>query len=172
MSTPLLLRYEGEGEFKAPSKFWSDRADKDFVIGEVYRMGEHHDRSAASHGHYFASIRNAWVNLPDSLVDEYPSPEALRKKLLVKCGYADERSIVCASKAEAQRVAAFIKPMDEYAVVIVREAVVRVYTAQSQSRKAMGGKVFQESKTKVMDAIDDLLGVERGATAKNAGQAA
>lgn len=172
MSAPLLLRYEGEGEFKPASVYWAGRADKDFVIGEVYRMVEHHDRSANSHRHYFAVIADAWRNLPDSMLQEFPTAEHLRKKLLVKAGYADERSIVCASKAEAQRVAAFIKPMDEYAVVIVREAVVRVYTAQSQSMRAMGKKAFQESKTKVMDAIDDLLGVERGATAKNASVAA
>lgn len=62
--------------------------------------------------------------------------------------------------------------LDDYAVITVREAVVRVYTAQSQSMKAMGAKTFQDSKTKVLDALDDLLGVERGATDRNAGMAA
>jgi len=38
---------------------------------------------------------------------------------------------------EAQRIAAFIKPMDTYAMVIVNECVVTVYTAKSQSLKAM-----------------------------------
>src|SRR5690606_39934532 len=161
MSTPILLRYEGEGEFKPASTYWAIRADKEFVIGEVYRMVEHHDRSAATHNHFFAAINDAWRNLPDHMIEEYPTAEHLRKKLLVKAGYAHERSIVSASKAEAQRVAAFIKPMDEYAIVTVREAVVRVYTAQSQSMKAMGANVFQESKTKGLDAVADLLGVER-----------
>ncbi|MNE84166.1 hypothetical protein D3C80_1810410 [compost metagenome] len=58
------------------------------------------------------------------------------------------------------RVAAFIKPMDEYAVVDVREAVVRVFTAQSQSYRAMGKKVFAESKEKVLDAIAALIGAD------------
>src|SRR5690606_27888578 len=129
---------------------------------------EHHDRSEASHNHYFASIANAWNTLPDHLLAEYPTAEHLRKKMLVKCGYADERSIVCASKAEAERIAAFIKPMDEYAVVIHREAVVKVFTAQSQSMKAMGKREFQESKESVLAAIDNLLGVEPGATARAA----
>ncbi len=88
--------------------------------------------------------------------------------MLVKCGYADERTVVCASKAEAERVAAFIKPMDNYAVVIFHEAVVKVYTAQSQSLKAMGKREFQESKEAVLAAIDRLLGVEPGATARAA----
>lgn len=165
--SPIMFRYEGDGEFAPASQFWAGRADKAFVVGEHYKLVEHHDRSKVSHNHYFAALGNAWSNLPDRLLEEFPTAEVLRKKLLIRAGYADERSIVCASKAEAQRVAAFIKPMDDYAIVTVREAVVRVYTAQSQSVKAMGAKSFQASKTAVLEALDDLLGVEHGATARS-----
>lgn len=165
MPMPLMLQYHGEGEFRAPTRYWEREADKQFVIGEHYRLAEHHDRSTATHNHYFAAINEAWETLPDDLVAEYPTPEHLRKKMLVKAGYADERSIVCASKAEAQRVAAFVKPMDEFCVVVVREAVVRVYTAKSQSHKAMGKQPFAESKEKVLAAIDALRGVTRERTA-------
>lgn len=161
MPMPLLLQYNGEGEFRTPSRYWAKEADKQFVVGDHYRLAEHHDRSTASHNQYFAAINEAWESLPDDLLAEYPSPEHLRKKMLVKAGYADERSIVCASKAEALRVSAFVKPMDEYAVVDVREAVVRVYTAQSQKYHAMGKAEFNESKQKVLDQIDKLLGVNR-----------
>lgn len=167
MNAPINLRYEGDGGFRVMSNYWAMRADKEYVVGEIYPMVEHHARSQVSHNHYFAVISEAWSNLPDRLLEEFPTAEVLRKKLLIRAGYADERSIVCASKAEAQRVAAFVKPMDEYAVVTVREAVVRVYTAQSQSVKAMGAKPFQQSKQAVLDALDDLLGVERGATANS-----
>jgi hypothetical protein len=161
---PLTMRWDGEA-LHPVSQFWAARADKIFVVGEVYRIIEHHERSQASHNHFFAAIGNAWANLPDAMLTEYPTAEHLRKKLLVRAGYADERSIVCASKAEALRVAAFIKPLDDYAVVTVREAVVRVYTAQSQSVKAMGAAAFQASKQAVLDALDNLLGVDKGATA-------
>lgn len=166
-TAPLMLRYEGEGEFRTPSSFWAGRADRDYVIGETYRLVEHHDRSTASHNHYFASIGNAWSNLPDELLEIYPTAEHLRKKALIAKGYRDERTIACASKAEAERVAAFIKPMDDYAVVTFREAVVRVWTAKSQKMKAMGNRDFQQSKSDVLDFIDDLLGVERGETARS-----
>lgn len=167
MTVPLPLRYEGEGCFAPVSAYWGRRADLSYVVGETYRLVEHHERSDASHSHYFAAVKNGFDSLPDRLREEYPTADHLRKKLLIRCGYADERSIVCASKAEAQRVAAFVKPMDEYAIVVVREAVVRVFTAQSQSYRAMGRQTFQESKTKVLDAIDDLLGTDRGATARS-----
>lgn len=166
-TAPLMLRYEGEGEFRAPTSLWAGRADRDYVIGETYRLVEHHDRSTASHNHYFASIGNAWSNLPDELLEIYPTAEHLRKKALIAKGYRDERTIACASKAEAERVAAFIKPMDDYAVVTFREAVVRVWTAKSQKMKAMGNRDFQQSKSDVLDFIDDLLGVERGETARS-----
>lgn len=167
MNAPIMFRWEGNA-FVPASPFWQRKADQAFVCHETYPLVEHHERSHATHAHYFAAINEAWQNLPDHLLAEYPNPDALRKKMLVRAGYADERSIVCASKAEAQRVAAFIKPMDIYAVVVVRDNVVRVYTAQSQSYRAMGRKAFQDSKEAVLRALDDLLGVEHGETARSA----
>jgi hypothetical protein len=166
-TAPIALRYEGNGDFRVLSNYWAGRADRDYVVGEVYKMVEQHDRSDASHNHYFAAIKNGFDNLPDELRDEYPSTEHLRKKALIRKGFRDERDHVCASKAEAARLKAFIKPMDDYAIVIVSECVVRVWTAKSQSRKAMGAKEFQDSKTAVLEFIDDLLGVEHGATARS-----
>lgn len=164
MTAPIRLRYEGNGDFRVLSNYWASRADKDFVVGEVYQMVEQQDRSVNSHNHFFACIGEAWKTLPDEQLESYPTSEHLRKKALVWKGWRDERSIVCASKAEAERVAAFIKPMDDFAVVTVRDAVVRVWTAKSQSKKAMGAKEFQQSKRDVLDFVDDLLGVERGET--------
>lgn len=165
---PVAMKYEGEGEFRALSSYWAGVCDRQFVVGESYRIAEHYERSTNSHNHFFATLADAWQSLPDEAREIYPSAEHLRKKALIRTGYRDERSIVCASKAEALRLAAFMKPLDDYAIVDAAEAVVRVYTAQSQSRKAMGGKAFQESKQAVLDFVDDLLGVERGATAKSA----
>lgn len=171
--TAAPITFQWDGEAMAPaSVFWARKADEAFVIGETYRLVEHHDRSMASHNHYFAAITEGWQNLPEHLAERFPTAEHLRKYALVRAGYADERSIVCASKAEAQRVAAFVKPMDDFAVVVVSEATVKVYTAQSQSMKAMGKKAFQDSKTAVLDVIDEMIGVERGATSREAGRAA
>lgn len=166
MAAPLMFQWNGEA-FVPASAYWARRADLVYVVGEHYKLVEHHDRSANSHRHFFAVVNDAWQTLPDHLLEQYPSSEHLRKKALIWKGYRDERSIVCASGAEAQRVAAFIKPMDDFAVVTVKDAVVRVWTAKSQSTKAMGAKEFQQSKSDVLDFLDDLLGVERGATAKS-----
>ncbi len=57
-------------------------------------------------------------------------------------------------------MAAALKPMDEFAVIITRDTVVSVYRAMSQSIKAMGGAQFQKSKTDVLDYVANLLGCE------------
>lgn len=168
---PVKFIWEGDA-MKPAAPYYQKLADKYYTIGETYMMAEHQERSARSHNHYFAAIHDAWGNLPDHMLAEYPSAEHLRKKALIRKGYCDERSIVCASKAEALRMSAFVKPMAEYAIVLASEAVVKVLTAQSQSRKAMGAKVFQESKTAVLEFIDELLGLEAGQTEQNAGHAA
>jgi len=149
--------FQWDGEAMRPMR--SRLADREYVVGEKYRLGVIEDRSANSHSHYFAALHEAWTNLPDDQAERFPTVEHLRKYALIQSGFRDERSIACASKAEALRVAAFIKPMDEYAVVIVREAVVLVYTAKSQSMKAMGKAAFQESKSKVLEIVSIMIGV-------------
>lgn len=171
MEQPIVMRWDGDAMIPT-SSYWATRADRVWVVGAEYQIVEHHDRSSNSHRHYFAAIADGWRNIPDELLDEYPTAEHLRKKALIAKRYADQRDHVCDTKVQARKLRAFIKPLDQYAVIEVRECVVRVYTAQSQSTKAMGAKAFQQSKQDVLDFIDDLLGVARGDVAANAGMAA
>lgn len=166
---PLL--YTWNGEAMQPLPRFAKEADKRFVIGERYSLDEIQERSHKSHAHYFACIGNAWSSLPDHIAEKFPSAEHLRKYALIRTGFRDERSIACSSKAEALRLAAFIKPMDEFAIVTVSGPLVSVYTAKSQSCRAMGKHDFQKSKDAVLAFLDELLGVERGAT-QQAGEAA
>ncbi len=165
---PLVFDWDGEAMIPRSPRL----ADKHYVVGEFYRMVPHEDRSMRSHRYYFASVNEAWKNLPEHLAERFPTAEHLRKYALIRAGYRDERSIAAASKAEAQRVAAFIKPMDEYAIVRVSEAVVTVYTAKSQSMRAMGKKAFGESKEAVLDILSAMIGTTPATLAANAGQAA
>ena len=167
----LLVEWDGEC-FKPLSPQWARQADRHFAVGQTYRMEVREERSPQSHNHYFASISEAWENLPPALGERFATADHLRKYALIRAGYRDERSIVCGSKAEAQRVAAFIKPLDDYAVVVARDAVVVVFTAKSQSMRAMGKKAFAESKQKVLDVVAQMIGTSAGDLGKNAGQAA
>jgi hypothetical protein len=156
---PLAFQWDGE----AMKPINGRRADAFYTVGERYIMAPVCQRSDATHKHEFAWLREAWMSLPDHLAERFPSAEHLRKWALIRAGYSDSHTITCASKAEALRVAAFIRPIDEFAVVIASGATVTRYTAKSQSRRAMGAKEFQDSKTAIMEVVGKLLGVEPGA---------
>lgn len=157
MSAPLPFRWDGEAMRPLRPRD-SAEADRRYVVGEVYRLEPIEDRSAASHRHYFAAINEAWASLPDGLAERMPTPEHLRKYALIKAGWSDSRSFVAASKAGARDLAAFVRPMDEFSIVTAEGAVVTVYTAKSQSMRAMGKQAFQKSKDDVLAVIADLLG--------------
>lgn len=168
--TPTYCTWDGESF--TPLKRHQQLADKQFTVGEIYPMVPHEERSIASHRQYFASLYEAWMNLPEGPAAEFPSVEHLRKYALIKAGFRDGRSIACKSKAEARRVAAFVEPMDEFAVVVVLDKIVTVYTAKSQSMRAMGKAVFQRSKDAVLDIAWELCGVDKREAAKHVGSAA
>lgn len=161
-----------EGAMRPASSYWDKRCAERFEDGTVYKLEERHERSTNSHNHYHAAIKDAWDNLPPHELARFPSPDHLRKWALIKRGWCDERQHVCKSKAEALRLRAFVEPMDEYAIVIAVECVVTVYTAKSQSYRAMGKTDFQKSKDDVLDEVARLLAVSVGDLKRNAGQAA
>jgi len=157
MTSPIAFRwFEG---VMIPQKRFARLAHEQFTVDETYVLAEVQERSKKSHDHYFVQVDEAWSNLPESYEGRWATPDHLRKWALIKAGYRDERTLVCSSKAEALRLAAFVKQFDEYTVVTVREAVVTAYTARSQSLKAMGKADFQESKTKVLEILGDMIGV-------------
>lgn len=170
MTSPMLFEWTGDG--MAPLPRFRKMADEQFVVHENYRMEVREERSAASHGFYFASLHEAWSNLPEEHAERFQTAEHLRKYCLIKAGFADQRQIVCASKAEALRFAAFVRPMDEYAIVTASEAVVTVYTAKSQSMRAMGKKDFQASKDAVLEIAWGMVGIAADDAAKHVGKAA
>lgn len=165
---PMAFTWDGDAMIPRTPKL----ADERFVVGEVYRMEVREERSVVSHSHYFAAVHETWLNLPEDQAERFQTADHLRKWALVKTGWADQRQIVCASKAEAQRVASFIRPMDEYAIVTATEAVVTVYTAKSQSYRAMGRRDFQKSKSDVLDLLASMIAVTPEQLQAEAGQAA
>lgn len=157
---PLMFAWNGEAMVPA-SGYWSREADKHYVVGERYRMVEQNERSEVSHRHEFAWLREAWNSLPDALLDQYPSSEHLRKFGLIAKGHCTMTQHPCVSAAEAERTEASLrKHVDTYAIIKRRGPVVTVYEAVSQSKRAMGAAMFQQSKSDLMEFVGDLLGVD------------
>ncbi len=154
---PLKFRWDGAAMIPLVESV----AARQYALGATYRLAPWEDRAPAAHNHYFAAIHEGWRNLPERFVGRWPTAEHLRRDLLIQVGYRDERSIVCASKAEAVRLAGFIAPMDRYAVIEARNAVVTVYTAKSQSMRAMGKQEFADSKREVLELLSEIIGVSQ-----------
>lgn len=155
---PLMFQWDGEVMKPLNAK----RADAYYCVGERYLLEPVHQRSDASHRHEFGWLRDAWLSLPEHLADRFPTAESLRKFALIKARYCDSSTFVCSSKAEALRLAAFLRPIDEFSIVEVEGCLVTRFVARSQSKRAMGAKEFQASKTALMEVIAQILGVAPG----------
>jgi hypothetical protein len=154
---PVIFQWDGEAMVPPPR--FQRLCDQQFAVGETYTLIPHEDRSAATHRHFFAQVNDTWQNLPEAIAAEFPTSEHLRKYALIKAGFCDRRTLVASSAAEARRLAAFVKPMDEFALVVPTGSTVTVYTAQSQSTRAMGKDAFQKSKEAVLDMLAGMIGV-------------
>lgn len=160
---PLVFTWGGEAMWPLRPK----AADAQYVVGERYLLSIHEDRSMRSHRHYFASVRQAFASLPEKYADHFATPEHLRHWALIKAGYRDEQVIVTASPEEARKFAAFFKKRRDYSIVVLDGATVTIYTAKSQSMKAMGKKDFRESKDAVLDILAKLIHVDHADLAKS-----
>lgn len=170
-AAPIAMTWDGE--FLRPAgPAWARRADKAFVIGQTHYIVQEEPRSGVSHRHYHATITEAWRNLPEHLAEEYPTPDHLRKAALIEAGFCNISTMQCAGEAGAQRVADFIRPLADYAVVTADKNVVTVRTAKSQSYRAMGKADFQRSKEAVLEIVAAMIAVAKDELAANATKAA
>lgn len=159
LSVSAVIAFRWQGDNMEPLPRFRKECDKEFVIGETYILATQEPRSGNSHRHFFASIQSSWANLPERYAEQFPTSEHLRKYALIKGGYYHSDAITCASKAEAQRVASFIRPSDQFALVTVMGSTVTRYVAKSQNMRAMDKKEFQESKDRVLEIISEMVGV-------------
>lgn len=137
----------------------------DLEPGEVVIVTIERGRSMTSHKHQFAYIKEAWLNLPETLRDApwAETPETLRKHALIATGFSQTYTLDCGANATAHRVKAALVAAEAgkhgYAIGQVRGPVVTIWTPESQSMRAMGGKRFQEAKTAILDWLSAQIGV-------------
>lgn len=159
MSEPVNLIWNGEA-FEPANQFWARKCDERFTVGERYALDEIHARSHASHAHYFATLHDIWLSLPERFAPQFPTSEHLRKYALIRTGFHTTVQHVCKSAAEAARLAAVIRPYDTYQLVTVNGPIVTVAHALSQDMRSMDKATFQRSKEAVLEWCADLIGVD------------
>jgi hypothetical protein len=70
--TGAPLPYVWDGAAVHPLPAFAKAASASFSIGEVVALAPAELRSSPSHRHYFAGVREAWVNLPERPVASPP----------------------------------------------------------------------------------------------------
>lgn len=156
------------GEAMVPDQKFCKLAERQFKKGERYVLEPHDEISHKERGFYFASVNEAWGNLSEEALVRYPSPNHLRRWALIKAGWRRENFTTCDSETRATQLAAFVRNLDDTAVVVVEGNVVRTYVARSQ-RVAPGAMTLEEwrkSKQDVLDILSGTIGVSRKALEK------
>lgn len=171
MSMAPIEFFWNENHVMVPMQRFAKLADKQFVVGEIYTMVVEEQRSANSHRHYFACVKEAWNNLPEDKVARYPTPEHLRKWALIRCHYYDEKTIVCSSADQADAIVALTEMLDQFAVIIVKGKIVKIFKAKSQSVENMKKEEFERSKQDVLALLADVISVPQKDLEKQARQA-
>jgi hypothetical protein len=171
MSGLVLYRWDGEA-MRPANSIARSKAAAQYEVGALYPLDERRDRSERSHDHYFACVTEVWKNLSDEALLDFPTSEHLRKRALIRAGYRTERTIVFENRDDAVRVAAFLKPADEFAFVTVHGSTVVELKAKSQSFKDMDAREFQQSKDAVLQVLSEMIGVDVTTLRREAGMAA
>jgi len=148
---PVFLLWDGDVFKPAPS--FKAYCDREYTVGEVYPMMPVEERSQASHNHYFAAVAEGFANLSEENAKRFPTAEHLRHWVLVQCGYATETNYVLANAREARKLASDFRRKEPYAVMQIKENVLTVWEAESQSKGAMKKDRFEDSKRDVLDMI-------------------
>jgi hypothetical protein len=154
---PLAFRWDGEAMRPLRPKACAAAYEPG-----IYWLEPTPERSWHSHAHQFAWLKEAWENLPESLSDQFPSPEHLRKWALIDTGWHRESVIDAGSRAAALRVAAYARGEDVFAHVVTRGSLVVIRKARSQAMHGhdrMSRAEFQTSKDAIMTRIARLIGV-------------
>lgn len=158
---PMVFTWDGEAF--VPLVRHAKQCNAEFVVGERYRCEVQEDRSWVSHKHQFAWLHEAWLTLPEHVAARFLNEEQLRKHGLIAGGFCDSQTIVCASRAEAERWCKHLRNREPDTVITISGNVLIQFTAHSQSRRAMDAKTFQRSKDAVLNYVAGLLETERKA---------
>lgn len=162
--TTLVVGWDGE--VLHPLRQSLKTANGNLVSGERYIVEVAEVRSLNSHNFYFASLGEAFKNLPETVGDMFPTVEHLRKRALVETGWRIERQFIASSKAEALRLASWLRGVDEFAAIAVNGSAIIEWRAKSQSMHSMGKQDFERSKSDVLAWCAKLIGVSPKQLAK------
>jgi len=157
MPRALPILYHVKNGAMVPDVRYKKIFDKQFAEGSEHLLILSETRDRKSHNHFMAAVHSAWMNLAEEWNGFFPTEDHLRKWALVKEGFCTKVEHVCHTSAEAARLVAAFRDIDQYAVISKKGNVVLVFQAESQSELEMGGgERWRESKKKVLDRVASM----------------
>lgn len=144
-----------------PHKRFRKLCESQFAAGEDYPLAPVENRSMASHNHFFASIQEAFDNLPEAWAQEFPSAEHMRKWVLIEVGFFHLEEHDFDTEKDAKTFASAVRRRDEYARIKRVGSSVLIKTAKSQDHRSMKKEEFQASKVAVLEYLSEVIGVKR-----------
>lgn len=173
----VIDRETGETERRfafVPLKRYDNVAKRQFDEGEEHPIVPLEPRSRASHNAYFAELAQIFDNMPEDLngaaerlnIKTFPpggfvDAEHFRKWALSEVGFCDVTEFDLANRKDATLVATAWRRRDLYCQIIIRGFHVTIKEPWSQSAAAMSKEPFEDSKRKVLDLGQAIIGVTR-----------
>lgn len=171
-TSPVPMRFEKGIGFFPENQYWRNICDDRFGDGEVVTLDEVNDRSQKSHDQLFPLLREAFSQLPEEFKEQFPTAEHLRARALIEAGYFNETVVDAGFPDTAREFASTIRARSTFSLVVIRDNFVIIRDPRSQSLRAMKKKEFQESKTKVLEVVCDMIGITVDELMQNSGKAA
>lgn len=171
-TSPVPMRFEKDIGFFPENQYWLNICNYRFGDGEVVTLDEVNDRSQKSHDQLFPLLREAFSQLPEEFKEQFPTAEHLRARALIEAGYFDETVVDAGFPDTAREFAATIRGRSTFSLVVIKDNFVIIRDPRSQSLRSMKKKEFQESKTKVLEIVCDMIGITVEELMSNTGKAA
>lgn len=145
-----------------PHNRFARLCNRQFELEEDYALGPVDNVPGRSRASFFMSVHNAWDSLPEDSDEVFASEEHLRKRALVKAGWADHSVTNWKTKADARRHAVDLRKIDGYAVIAVNGEgdswTVDVWVARSIAAGQIKGEEFKGVKMRAERWLASLSG--------------
>lgn len=161
------IQFTWDGDAMIPHPRFKALCNRQYAVHEQYILTVPEYPSTATRNHYFASLHEVWMNLPSD-DKRFPTEDHMRKWLLIKAGFCNERTTVYDTPRDAHKAGVDVRDSAPFDVIIVSGNIVKRYTAKSQTAVAMSKEEFQASKVAVLDLAAELIGTTRTALVKQA----
>ena len=168
---PLTFTWTGRAMVPKPTAL--PLAVNQFTPGEEYRLTVEAERNWAFHRAFMATVHEAWTNLPEALAPHFPTADRLRYWALIRCNFADEKTLTLETDTDAELFASFMlsDARDNQHVERIGRTV-KIWTAWTMAGSAMSKQEFNDAAQAVMEFLSDLIGVNVQELTANAGAAA